>query len=243
MTTDQWTIVPLVLGSAVRDKSQALLFRDVGIKAKGFILAWLLMSGDKKILVDTGAFGPVERPEVRSRYDQTSEQTMHHQLARFHMTIDEITTVINTHLHLDHAGGNAYFPKARFFVQKREMEYAKDPVPIHKGSYDLDFTGMKFEYLDGDADIASGIKVILTPGHSPGSQAVLVETTQGTYIIAGDTITHFEQMSIPGSDSFWPGAIYVDLREYYRSLDCLKRLGGFILPGHDLLVLEKDIYP
>jgi N-acyl homoserine lactone hydrolase len=102
---------------------------------------------------------------------------------------------------------------------------------------------MKFEYLDGDADVASGIKVILTPGHSLGSQAVLVETTQSTYIIAGDTITHFEQMSIPGSDSFWPGAVYVDLRQYYESLDRLKKLPGFILPGHDMLVLKQNVYP
>ena len=243
MTSYQWTIAPLILGTAIRDKSQALLFRDIGIKFEGPILAWLLMSGDKKILIDTGAFGPLERLEVSSRYDQTPEQTMKYQLGRFNTTFDAITTVINTHLHGDHAGGNAYFTKARFFVQKREMEYAKNPVPIQKRMYALDFTGMKFEYLDGDAEIISGIKVILTPGHSPGSQVVLVETTEGAYIIAGDTISHFEQMSIPGSDSFWPGAVYVDLREYCQSLDQLKHLGGFILPGHDMLVLKKSIYP
>ncbi len=243
MAPDKWIIAPLVLGTAVRDKSQSLLFRDIGIKMESPILAWLLMSGDKKVLIDTGAFGPVERPEVSSRYNQIPEQTIKQQLGRLNTTFDEITTVINTHLHLDHAGGNAYFTKARFLVQRREMEYTKNPVPIHKGAYDLDFAGMKFEYLDGDAKIVSGIRVILTPGHSPGSQAVLVETTAGIYIIAGDTITHFEQMSIPGSDSFWPGAVYVDLREYYQSLDRLKQLGGFILPGHDMLVLKKDRYP
>jgi len=243
MTPNKWTIAPLVLGTAVRDTSQSLLFRDIGIKLESPILAWLLISGDKKVLVDAGAFGPLERSEISSRYNQIPEQTIKHQLGRFNTKFDDITTVINTHLHQDHAGGNAYFTEARFLVQRKEMEYAKDPVPIHKGAYDLDFTGMKFDYLDGDADVASGIKVILTPGHSLGSQAVLVETMQGTYIIAGDTITHFEQMSIPSGESYWPGAVYVDLREYYRSLDLLKSLGCFILPGHDMLVLNKSSYP
>jgi N-acyl homoserine lactone hydrolase len=243
MAPDNWTIAPLVLGTAVRDKSQALLYRDIGVPLKGAILAWLLTRGVEKILVDTGVFGPVERPGVRSRYDQIPEQMMEPQLGRFSTTPDEIPLVICTHLHLDHAAGSGYFKRARFVVQKTEMEYAKDPLPIHKGAYDMDFTGMNFEYLDGDAEIVPGIKVILTPGHSPGSQAVLVETAKGLYIIAGDTITHFENMSVPGSDSFWPGAIYVDLKEYYQSLDRLKDLGGVILPGHDLLVLRKTIYP
>lgn len=241
--TNKWKIAPLILGTAVRDKSQALLLRDVGVKLKSPILAWLLMSEDKRILVDTGAFGPIEKPEISSRYDQTPEETIKHQLSRYNMNFDDITVVINTHLHQDHAGGNAYFTKATFFVQRREMEYAKNPLPIHKGAYDLDFTGMNFEYLEGDAEVMPGIKVIFTPGHSPGSQAVLVETEKGDYILAGDTITHFEQMSIPGSDSFWPGAIYVDLREYYHSLDRLKHLRGFILPGHDMLVLQRNVYP
>ncbi len=123
------------------------------------------------------------------------------------------------------------------------MEYAKDPLPIHKGAYDMDFSGMKFDYVDGDAEIVSGIKVIFTPGHSPGGQAVLVDTEKGLYILAGDTITHFVNMDVPAGDSFWPNGIYIDLREYYWSLDRLKALGGFILPGHDMLVLDKDLYP
>ena len=243
MSPDKWTIAPLVLGTAVRDKSQTLLYKDIGVPLKGALLAWLLMRGEEKILVDAGVFGPVERPEIRSRYDQIPDQMMEPQLGRFSTTPDEIPLVICTHLHLDHAGGSGYFKKARFVVQKREMEYAKDPLPIHKGAYDMDFSGMKFDYVDGDAEIVSGIKVIFTPGHSPGGQAVLVDTEKGLYILAGDTITHFVNMDVPAGDSFWPNGIYIDLREYYWSLDRLKALGGFILPGHDMLVLDKDLYP
>ena len=123
------------------------------------------------------------------------------------------------------------------------MEYANNPLPIHRGAYDVDFSGTTFEYLDGDTEIVPGVRVILTPGHSPGGQAVLVDTVKGLYIIAGDTITHFINMDVPPGDSFWPNGMFTDLREHYRSLDRLRDLGGIILPGHDTLVLKQNVYP
>ncbi len=243
MTSHQWTIAPLIVATAVRDKSQSLLHRDFGVKMEGAVLAWLLMSGSEKILVDTGACGRVATAEFYKRYSQTPEQTLEAQLTRFNTSPDEISTVINTHLHLDHCSGNVLFKRARFFVQKREMEYARNPVPIHKPVYDVDLSGITFELLDGDAEVADGVQVILNPGHTPGSQAVLVQTAQGLYIIAGDNIPFFENMRVPENEPFWPNAIYVDLREYYESLNRVKKLGGYILPAHDLLVLQKTVYP
>ncbi len=243
MTPQQWTIAPLILATAIRDKSQSLLHREFGVKMEGAVLAWLLVSGSEKILVDTGACGRVATAEFYKRYSQTPEQTLEAQLTRFDTFPDEISTVINTHLHLDHCSGNVLFKNARFFVQKREMEYARNPVPIHKPVYDVDLSGIKFELLDGDAEVADGVQVILNPGHSPGSQAVLVQTAQGLYIIAGDNIPFFENMRVPENEPFWPNAIYVDLREYYESLNRVKKLGGYILPAHDLLVLQKTVYP
>jgi len=243
MTSHQWTIAPLIVATAVRDKSQSLLHRDFGVKMEGAVLAWLLMSGSEKILVDTGACGRVATAEFYKRYSQTREQTLEAQLTRFNISLDDISTVINTHLHLDHCSGNVLLKNARFFVQKREMEYARNPVPIHKPVYDVDLSGITFELLDGDAEVANGVQAILNPGHTPGSQAVLVQTAQGLYIIAGDNIPFFENMRVPENEPFWPNAIYVDLREYYESLNRVKKLGGYILPAHDLLVLQKTVYP
>jgi N-acyl homoserine lactone hydrolase len=238
-----WTIVPLDLGSAVRDKSQTLLCRDYGVSLNGSILAWLLRRNDEIIIVDAGVFGPVARPEISARYSQTPDQTMEVQLKRFGLTPDDVRLVINTHLHLDHANGNSFFPRARFFVQKKEMEYAKDPLPIHRNAYDMDYSKMDFEFVDGDTEIVPGIRAIFTPGHSPGGQAVLVDTEKGLHIIAGDTITHYVNTDVPPGDSFWPNGIYVDLKEHYWSLDRLRDFGGTILPGHDPQVLEKKSYP
>lgn len=242
MTNRHWTIAPLILARATRDKSQVILLGDVGTNVEGAVLAWLLMSGSEKILVDTG-LGLLDTPDACNLFDQGADLTMEAQLIRFNTNPAEIEMVINTHLHIDHCGGNVFFKGARCLVQKKELEYARNPLPVHRPAYGIDLTGFEFQLLDGDTEIAPGIKVILTPGHSPGSQAVLVDTAKGLYIIAGDTITHFLNMEVPDNESFLPGPIYVDLREFYKSLDRLRGMGGFILPGHDPLVLKQETYP
>jgi N-acyl homoserine lactone hydrolase len=242
MANKPWTIAPLVLATAVRDLSQVLLMAPIGTGVDGAVLAWLLRSGDEKILVDTG-FGAMDTPDLKNNFSRTTEQSIESQLARFNTTPDEIRLVVNTHLHVDHCGGNCYLTNARFLVQKSELEYARDPLPVHRPAYDVDLVHMDLELLDGDTEIAEGVRTIVTPGHSPGSQAVLVDTGKGLYVIAGDTITHFLSMDVPEGTSFWPGPLYVGLKEYYESLDRLRDLRGTILPGHDPLVLKQTTYP
>lgn len=242
MADKEWTIAPLLLARATRDRSQVILLGDVGTAVEGAVLAWLLMRGNEKVLVDTG-LGLLDTPDARNLFEQGPDLRMETQLLRFNIVPDEITLVVNTHLHIDHCGGNVFFKRARCLVQKKELEYARNPLPVHKPAYDIDLAGFDFELLDGDAEIVPGIRVILTPGHSAGSQAVLVDTAKGLHIIPGDTITHFANMAVPDNESFLPGPIYVDLREYYQSLDRLKNMGGFILPGHDPLVLNQETYP
>lgn len=242
MADRQWTIAPLILARATRDKSQVILLGDVGIKVEGAVIAWLLMSGSEKILVDTG-LGLLDTPDACNLFDHGADLTVQSQLMRFNVVPQDIKLVINTHLHIDHCGGNVFFKSARCLVQKKELEYARRPLPVHRPAYGIDLKGFEFELLDGDAEIVPGIKMILTPGHSPGSQTVLVDTAKGRYILAGDTITHFLNMAVPDDESFLPGPLYVDLREFYKSLDRLKSIGGVILPGHDPLVLKQEIYP
>jgi N-acyl homoserine lactone hydrolase len=242
MTGKQWTIAPLILATAIRDLSQVLLMAPIGVGVPGAVLAWLLQSGDEKILVDTG-FGAMDTPDLKDNFGRTPEQSIEAQLARFDTTPEAIRLVINTHLHVDHCGGNCFLPNARFLVQKSELAYARNPLPVHAPAYAIDLPGMALELLEGDGEIEEGVRVIVTPGHSPGSQAVLVDTAQGLYVIAGDTMTHYLSMDVPKDTSYLPGPLYVDLKEYYESLDRLRDLGGTILPGHDPLVLKKAIYP
>jgi N-acyl homoserine lactone hydrolase len=242
MAGKKWTIAPLALATAVRNISQVLLMSPPGGNVDGAVLAWLVRSGDQTVLVDTG-FGSMEKEDLKGDFMRAPEQTIEAQLKRFDLAPEEIRLVINTHLHLDHCAGNCFLPNARFVVQRSEMDYALDPLPAHIPAYDVDLSSPKLELLDGDTEITDGIRVIVTPGHSPGSQAVLVDTESGLFILAGDTIAHYVNMEVPEGASFWPSPLYVDLREYYASLDRLRDLGGTILPGHDPLVLKQTVYP
>jgi glyoxylase-like metal-dependent hydrolase (beta-lactamase superfamily II) len=245
-----WSIAPLNLGMAIRDKSFSIFFKDPGVKSEGMAIAWLLMRGKDKVLVDTGPLVLPETAEFHKPFTQTEEQTLEAQLMRFNTTPDDIEMVINTHLHWDHCYGNSLMKRARFFVQKREMDYARNPLPLHEKAYEVrqegvipPYEGIHFDFLEGDADLAPGIRVLLTPGHTPGIQTICVQTREGLYIIAGDNIPFFENMAVPDHRPFWPNPVFVDLKDYYESLDRVKRLKGFILPGHDPQVASKSIYP
>jgi N-acyl homoserine lactone hydrolase len=232
MAGKKWTIAPLVLATAVRNISQVLLMSPPGGSVDGAVLAWLVRSGDETVLVDTG-FGSMEKEDLKGDFTRAPEQTLEAQLGRFDLTPEDIRLVVNTHLHLDHCAGNCFLPDARFVVQRSEMDYALAPLPAHVPAYDVDLSSPKLELLDGDTEITDGIRVIVTP----------VDTESGLFILAGDTIAHYINMEVPKGASFRPSPLYVDLREYYASLDRLRDLGGTILPGHDPLVLKQTVYP
>jgi glyoxylase-like metal-dependent hydrolase (beta-lactamase superfamily II) len=109
---------------------------------------------------------------------------MNEALAEHDLQPSDIQLVINTHLHFDHCGQNAVFTHAPFFVQRSELERAR--VESKELSNWFDFAGARFELLDGHAEIAEGVRVMPTPGHTRGHQSVLVDTDDGTDVLIGD---------------------------------------------------------
>ena len=86
----------------------------------------------------------------------------------------EVALVINTHLHFDHCGGNRLFSGIPIYVQRRELEAAREPdYTIREW---VEFDGATYVELDGEAEIVPGVRVLPTPGHTPGHQSVLVDT-------------------------------------------------------------------
>ncbi len=179
MTHDKWTISPLLLATAKVDRSQGLLYRDIGVKIESGVLAFLLNNGEDKVLVDSGVCGVTETSQFLRYFSRTPEQTLEAQLARFDTSPEEISMIINTHLHIDHCAGNVLCTKARWLVQKKEMEYWRSPLRVHWQAYRVELMEAGFGLLDGDTEVLPGIGVMFTPGHSPGSQSVLVETWKG----------------------------------------------------------------
>jgi glyoxylase-like metal-dependent hydrolase (beta-lactamase superfamily II) len=100
--------------------------------------------------------------------------------------VADVRLVVNSHLHFDHCGNNMAFPEVPIFVQAVEYEVARQPhytVPEW-----VDFEGAEYAVLDGDAQVASGVRVLSTPGHTPGHQSLVLETRGGTVALAGQAI-------------------------------------------------------
>jgi glyoxylase-like metal-dependent hydrolase (beta-lactamase superfamily II) len=164
------------------------------------------------------------------------------------VSVDEIDIVINTHLHWDHCYNNSLFKNARFVVQKKELEFAIAPIPTQENVYEAITLGMtppwfatkQWEVVDGDEPICKGVSVIFTPGHTKGIQSVLVDTDEGPYLIAGDTVPLFENWR--GKFSV-PNGIHVDLETYFQTLNKIHRLNAVVLPGHDTAIFNSAVYP
>src|ERR1700682_2460639 len=105
-------------------------------------------------------------------------------LAEHDLSPADVRIVINTHLHFDHCGQNAVFKQAPFYVQRPELERARREEVLTSECFD--FAGARFELLDGDAEVAEGVRVVATPGHTVGHQSVVVDAPDGGAVMIGD---------------------------------------------------------
>ncbi|MDR2391584.1 MAG: MBL fold metallo-hydrolase, partial [Planctomycetota bacterium] len=120
-------------------------------------------------------------------------------------------------------------------------QYAVAPIEPHMNSYDLPLIFQtEYEILDGEKELFPGISLIVTPGHSPGSQCVIVDTSSEKYMIVGDLMGLFECYE---NTPMLPSAFHTDLVTYYASLKRVKKMGLKILPCHDPKVFGHPSYP
>lgn len=206
---------------------------------------WVLDNGQTRIVVDTGydeAEGtrrgrPILRDPARS-------------LLAINVEAETVDTVIITHMHYDHAGGLARYPKARFHLQATEMGFATGPCmcdPDIRAPYTAEHVCDMIRHLyagrvvfhSGDAEIAPGITVHRIGGHSRGLQAVRVQTAGGPLCLASDAAHYYENFE---ARKMFP--IVVDRAEMLAGFDRIVDLAGSpsrVIPGHDPLV--RDRYP
>jgi glyoxylase-like metal-dependent hydrolase (beta-lactamase superfamily II) len=234
-----YVITPLNLGTITREKSLMAFNLDPGTKIELPVFAWYLTDGREKILVDTGGIKP---DGVRFEpYRQTPAQQLDQALLAIGVKCEDIQTVLLTHLHWDHASNNLLFPNAKFYVQKKELQYAVTPIPLHKNSYlpPLLFQ-TEYQIIDGDVSFRDGIYLALTPGHSPGSQTIVVDTAEGKYAIIGDIVNFMECWTrVPKI----PNGFHTDLVACYESFAKIESLAANVLIAHEPEVLNHRTYP
>lgn len=249
---ETYKIYPIKLGQGAIDKASMIWRRGAGQKLVIPYISFLVVNENRKILVDTG-IGNVEYVSKHHyKVEAEPEENLPDQLKAFGIVSDEITDIITTHLHFDHCGGDHYFKNAKFYLQKSEYEAAMNPLPVYRKSYEHDIEGNapcwwdtrdRYILVDGDLDLFDGIRLLHLPGHSNGSQGVLVNTTAGKYLIAGDSVPIYECLETKVGGKPIPGGILVNMYDCYASMEKMEKEADFILPGHDFRVLDHKCYP
>jgi len=142
-------------------------------------------AGDERILVDTGVGEPPEK--LADIYRIEKDIDLPTSLSNIGLHPDDITMVINTHLHFDHTGYNPLFGSARFISQEAEISYSKDPHRFQKGGYyQPNIRDLNYKPVIGEKEVAPGVILVPTPGHTPGHQSVVVELPDEVIIYTGD---------------------------------------------------------
>lgn len=237
------TIHPLDLGTLNVDKSGLTLRKGLGTRVDAPCLGYLILGGATPILVDSGPCADADwGTQHHNPFRRSPDQALDVALARHGLVPDDIRTVVITHLHWDHCYGNTTLPQARFIVQRRELAYAIAPLPCDAPIYEAQLHPVhflaameRFDLIDGDCDIAPGVRCVLLPGHTPGLQGVLVQAVGGPTMIASDHCPLFENF-----DQLVPTGIIHDLEAWYASTARIKSLAHRILPGHDIRVLQPE---
>lgn len=206
---------------------------------------WLLRSGDRHIVVDTG-FGK----EVAERKVRCILRPVEDALGSMGCDLAAVEDVIVTHLHYDHAGNLDLFPNARFHIQEREVSFATGKYMCFdcvRGAFEVEDVirlvravyADRVAFHDGDAQVAPGISVHRVGGHTDGLQVVRVETARGPVVLASDA-SHF----YANYETATPFPICFNLGDMITGWKALATLAGDemrIIPGHDPEVRRR--YP
>ncbi len=214
-------------------------------------LIWLIKEPEgRNILVDTGY-----RPDAPKAANSPVQGYLRPDKAvtKLGISPEDITDIILTHLHWDHADGLPLFPNAHIWVQKSEMEYYTTSAWQEDGDtrgveprnipelVKLNTEG-RVTLVDGDdQEIIKGVRVYTGSRHTFASQYVGVNTSGGTVIVASDCAWFYAnlELGLANSLTFDPEA---DLKAFDRMRQLASR-PDWILPGHDRTVFEKFSNP
>ena len=185
------------------DKSFLVYTKYQGQIYEAALKPLLIVAGKEKILVETGIG---ELPETYRKFHTTKrkpDQALKVQLQKHGTKPEDITLVINTHLHFDHCGNNASFRNAKFYVQAEELRYAYAPDRFQKAAYLKEFFDGNLDYvpIHGKYRLTDNIVLIPTPGHSIGHQSVLIKGERKNLVYCGDAAPlreNLEKRNIPG---------------------------------------------
>lgn len=170
----------------------------------------LVRAGRKNILVETGN-GTKWDAKLRKIYSFPENDPLTESLAREGVRPEDISLVINTHLHFDHAGGNTRivdgravpaFPNAKYVVQRDELAHAMKPTERDRASYyQHDFAPIteagQWQFSEGDGEILPGISVVKIPGHNLQIQGIQIRGGGKKLMYVSDLLPTRHHLPLP----------------------------------------------
>lgn len=205
---------------------------------------WLIEGSGQTILVDTGLGDLEEITDMQHRYGvdfvaaRSDDQDLVTGLARHGVRPEDVDLVVLTHLHFDHVGNNELFPNATFLVQAAELPQATKPPHFcmfyyPEYAYKIDNVRGQLHVIEGDHQVAEGIRAVKIGGHTPGCMVVMVDTAHGTVCLTSDVMYNYANLELN-----WPMGSYWDLPELMAGYDRIRTEADVIVPEHDWKFLE-----
>jgi N-acyl homoserine lactone hydrolase len=245
-------LIPLIVGWERLPKSYSVHGDRSGLQLVEPVPVVLLDTDDGWTLLDTGINTALmrDRPLYERLHGRNHEivpmlppgdgEPLAVALAAHGVALSDITSIHLSHLHNDHAGGLRLFDRSvPVTVQRRELEYGltDHPFPERHGMFRIDYDDpdINWRLIDGDAELAPGLRAVLTPGHTPGHQSFVVDMPDGDgYVLAFDAADLRENID---QELAVGGFVHCRAEDTIEPILALKRIaaetGYRIIPGHD----------
>ncbi|MFJ5641304.1 N-acyl homoserine lactonase family protein [Streptomyces sp. NPDC093223] len=198
---------------------------------------WVVRDERHFLLVDTGFPQEMARRRGRTLFRDPVDA-----LTDLGVAAEDVSDVVITHMHYDHAGNLDRFPHARIHLQKDELQFCTGPAmrhrvvrrPFEPVNIKTAVQGLFEDHLvlhSGQAEIIPGVTVHAVPGHTPGTQVVRVPTARGWVVLAGDATHLWANIRLrspfPILDHLTP------MLEGYDRIEALADGEDHVIPGHD----------
>ncbi|MFB6101148.1 MAG: N-acyl homoserine lactonase family protein [Haloplanus sp.] len=240
------TVTPRCCGSLTMDASVLVEGRAGTIEAPSTVY---LVEAEETLLVDTSFGDPERMAALHDGYEchRTAEQELDAVLADEGYEFTDVDAVVLSHLDWDHCYNlDRFDTDTDVYVQRRELEYAVAPYPMHAERYEAKSLGREPPWLtvdltpiEGETELCAGVTAFPTPGHTVGHQSVAVETAGGTTVVAADAVPTFDNDTGDPDAPLRRGLAMNEFEWRESALDVLDRADR-LLPGHEWGILDAE---
>jgi glyoxylase-like metal-dependent hydrolase (beta-lactamase superfamily II) len=198
---------------------------------------YVASDGERNVIVDSGPDRARSGAAGLEVLGDTAELLLAG-LQAFGVDPADVACVVHTHLHHDHMQNDLMFPNAVVYVQRAEVSWATGPDcdRFYIGGREL-VTALRgrLQLVEGDSELFPGLGVVLSKGHTPGHQSVLVDTAEGVVCLCGDIVSLFANVDVVGS-------ICPNVQQTTAFLDRARSAGWEMVPSHDPKLREHRWY-